>query len=278
MTNNKQDPANFQTRPAATADKAAIAALLNASSTANIGTQVTTPDRVGRWFRWFKHRAETDTRLATTGGAIIGYAHVINEAPHLIVTLKGAVHPDYRGQGIGVHLLQWAEQRARQVIDLAPNGTRVVMHSAIFAANRTGRDLLLAQGFKRVRRFIHLRLEMASPPPDPHWPDGITVHTITAGDWPAVGAALEEAFHDHWGQIDPARLASRSAAGNADTAAEEDDVGDSANSTGAVRATSSPTPIKAALPAPTIFILKWVSPFSGRKTSTKKKYGRDRIG
>ena len=103
------------------ADKAGIAAVLNASSIANTGTQITTPDRVGRWLRWFKRRAESDTRLVTTAnGAIIGYTHVVNEAPHLIVTVKGAVHPDYRGRGIGAYLLRWAEQRAVETIPLAP--------------------------------------------------------------------------------------------------------------------------------------------------------------
>lgn len=225
MTNNEQGPANFQTRPATMADKAGIAAVLNASSMANTGTQVTTPDRVGRWFHWFKSRSHTDTRLvATFGGVIVGYAHVVNEAPHLITTIKGAVHPDYRDRGIGAYLLQWTEQRAREHIPLTPNGTRLVMHSNIFDANHSGRALLLAQGFSLVRSFIHLQIVMDGPPPDPEWPPGVTVQIITAADWPAVGAALEEAFQDHWEQIDPSWSRPALTATGEGTADEEEDI------------------------------------------------------
>jgi ribosomal protein S18 acetylase RimI-like enzyme len=46
-----------------------------------------------------------------------------------------------------------------------------------------------------------MRIEMEAAPPAPVWPEGITVRTMRPGEEPAVHAALNEAFDDHWGHL-----------------------------------------------------------------------------
>ena len=40
----------------------------------------------------------------------------------------GCVRKGYEGRGLGTHIIQWAEERARQAIDRCPEGVRVAMH------------------------------------------------------------------------------------------------------------------------------------------------------
>lgn len=190
-------------RPPTVDDLGKITKLLNARSRDILGTQVTTLARQKRQFQSTDSHPQLNSRLVSRpNGEIVGYLALSNSAPHIVSEIRGAVHPHYRGQGIGTYLLQWAEQRARELIPQAPAGARVVLHGDdIFNTNYLARDLFVSQGYTPIRHFIHLRITMTSPPPEPIWPEGITVRPVVHEDWPVLGLALDEAFQDHWGVI-----------------------------------------------------------------------------
>ena len=77
---------------------------------------------------------------------------------------------------------------------------------------------------------IHLRIELNAPPPAPQLRDQVVVRKIDQRrDWPQVGAALSEAFADHWGQLRPSvELAANDADDGSNDAddVEEDDADD----------------------------------------------------
>jgi ribosomal protein S18 acetylase RimI-like enzyme len=194
----------FKMRAATDDDIEGIVAVINASSMDSLGTPRVTINRQKRWFEISGINLATDSRLVTrTAGEeqVVGYLCLLSESPHVVSAINGVVHPSYRGRGIGTSLLRWAEQRAHELLPLAPLGARVVLHCDIFDANQPGRELLLAEGYDMVRDFIHLQIEMNDPPIRPTWPAGVTVDDITPERWPAVVTALEEAFQDHWGII-----------------------------------------------------------------------------
>lgn len=219
----------WQTRPATAADLDGIVAVLNAHSLEAVGTAAVRPEQVRQWLAWWASsgRLATDTCLVTTGNnEVIGYAHLVNEEPHVVSEMRMAVHPAYWEQAIGLTLLRWAERRTRELLPLAPDGARVVLQHHIFDSDARGRAWLLAEGYRPVRHFIHLRIEMEGPPPEPVWPAGITMRTVTPADWPALEAALDEAFQDHWGvpaETAPSQAADDEAAADAPAKRSEED-------------------------------------------------------
>jgi ribosomal protein S18 acetylase RimI-like enzyme len=196
-------PLPFTFRPATIADLPAVVAILNANSLATIGTTRTAEHWQHR--HWYESglKLSQDTLVAVNpAGDIAGYAELTHEAPHLIHEVSGAVHPNYRRQGIGTYFLRWAEQRGRQLLPLAPAEARVILRTNFFDGERPAIELFTRNGYQQTRYFVHLRLEMREPPAGPAWPDGIEVRPLEPGDWAKVGPALEEAFLDHWGVPD----------------------------------------------------------------------------
>mgnify|MGYP001451360987 CR=1 FL=1 len=123
---------------------------------------------------------ETDARVVLTPeGKLIGYIHVQDIAPpHVLVQMGGRVHLDYRRQGVGTLLMQWAEKRAMQALDKAPEGTRVLLQGGASSVDKSTQALFEAQGFEPIRHFFRMLIEFDGPPPAPAWPEGITVRPI----------------------------------------------------------------------------------------------------
>jgi ribosomal protein S18 acetylase RimI-like enzyme len=201
--NKRQLPPGYQIRPATREDLPAVVALQNASSQDTRGTNCTADHWQMRQWLESGIKLATDSQLVLTqGGTAVAYIQLTSEFPSVIYEFNGVVHPDYRGQGIGSFLVQWAEKRARQTAAKAPPDSRIVLHTSLFDSNQPGTALLQAHGFEQVRHFVHLRLGMDTPPPAPQWPEGIWGRPLQSGDWSQVGPALEEAFQDHWGIIE----------------------------------------------------------------------------
>ena len=52
-------------------------------------------------------------------GKVVGCAKVIAQPPFVQARIIGDVHPEHRDRGIGSYLVQWAEERARQITSRA---------------------------------------------------------------------------------------------------------------------------------------------------------------
>jgi mycothiol synthase len=200
------NPNGFVTRPAALDDVDLIVDVINTAAMADRGTIAT--NREERLIEWGlpQFNMGTDTHLVLApGGKAAGFAELWDERPHVRFYLDGRVHPDYRGQGIGCHLVDWAERRARHSLDKAPAEARVSIHTSTVHGNEAAHELFAGQGFTLSRRFYRMLIEMRpdTPPPQPGWPDGVTVRPYVLGqDDHAVYRTIDEAFKDHWGYVE----------------------------------------------------------------------------
>lgn len=196
-------PEAFTTRPAARADLNALVDLINACSQALIGRpRVEEADLRNEWNSPTFHLA-TDTQVVCDPeGQLAGYVEVWDNPPHVKLWIWGRVHPAYQERGIGSYLLEWGEARARQSIPKAPEGARVTVQQEAMSTHRTARRLLKAHGYREVRHFLRMVVELDAPPPDPQFPEGIRVRTFRRDqDLPAVVRADQDAFRDHWGYV-----------------------------------------------------------------------------
>jgi len=104
-----------------------------------------------------------------------------------IGVLIGAVAVDWKGRGLGATLLERAIARATE------KGAER-MHGIALGPDTAARQLFLSRGFREVRRFYDMAIELAEPPALPSLP----VERFAEEDAEAFHAALDEAFRDHW--------------------------------------------------------------------------------
>ncbi len=152
---------------------------------------------------------ETDTWLVIApDGQIVAYAEVGNRLesdPRLCLRVLPyvAVSPDYRGRGIGTHLLGMAEDWAYRRLASVSNETQVTVWTRVSARNEAAQRILVNAEYTLTRTFQTMQIEMAGIDSAPEPPDiqGIEIRTFRPGEDEQVAyQADEEAFVDEWGK------------------------------------------------------------------------------
>jgi mycothiol synthase len=183
-------------------DLAAICEMLNACDVADCGMPDSPLDQLRGDWQDRRFHLQTDAWLAVApDGRIAGYA-AVNQRLYAYMRADVRIHPAFRGQGIGSHLLSLAEQRAHQFVPLAPAGARVTVQTWHHTGNQQARQLLEAAGFAGIRLTRVMHIELQEEPSQPVWPEGLILRPFVAErDAHAVFEAVEEAFGDHWGHL-----------------------------------------------------------------------------
>ncbi|HEX4208195.1 MAG TPA: GNAT family N-acetyltransferase [Ktedonobacteraceae bacterium] len=134
-------------------------------------------------------------------GQGVGYVHVWRpEESSSEFYASPRVSPQYLHLGIGTYLLQWAEQRMQQILPTLPSQQQVKLHSWIAGVDTAAEPILEHAGFRAVRYFWRMDIEMAQAPQPPVLPEGIHIRAYNPDqDTHRTYEALEEAFQDLWG-------------------------------------------------------------------------------
>jgi len=194
----------FSVRSARMSDLEDVILLLNVCSSRLLGVNLHDPDKLRVEWQTPGFNLTTDTRVVLSPqGEIVGYAEVWDvHEPHVKVSSGGAVHPEFRGLGIGSFLLAWEEARAREAIPKAPPDARVILSQDALTQDEPAKALLQSHGFKRVRYFWQMEIELNGEIPRPEFPPGIGLRTFKEDDLTQVVHAVRDAFKDHWGYVE----------------------------------------------------------------------------
>jgi mycothiol synthase len=195
-------PADVTIRVPRKEELEAICEMLNACDLADCGMPDSPLEQLRADWLDEKFHPETDARLAVAPGErIVGYA-TVGRYKNVHVRFEARVHPDYRGRGIGSHLLAFVERRAQDFVPLAPPEARVALSTWCHSGNTSGKQLLEAADFICNRHTWAMAIDLSDEPPQPEWPAGITLRPfVPERDARAVFEAVEEAFEDHWGHL-----------------------------------------------------------------------------
>jgi mycothiol synthase len=137
---------------------------------------------------WHELELDRDVWLIELGGELAGYAALYTK-PHTYV--DAYVHPDQFGRGVGARLVDLSEAEARH------RGIELIRYGVLDADERA-QELLASRGYREVRRFYRMLIELDGPPEPPEWPDGLELAPFDPTEARAFHAALDDAFADHW--------------------------------------------------------------------------------
>lgn len=138
---------------------------------------------------------------------IIGYAAVFKGDQRF--TFNIYVHPVLAPASLNKDLLTQCEARAFEQIDPRSN-TPVIATIYIAHVNLAERQAAEELEYQLTRYHYGMRINLTSPPPEPLWPDGITLRNAVAGqddrqiydfiqaafDWPGRNPPTFEGWHD----------------------------------------------------------------------------------
>lgn len=198
-------PTGYFARTATLDDAEAVARLKNIFSRSVTGEDERSAGRIlAEWEDPRYDLARSVLLVESLDGELVGEVSVLDtdEVP-VDPWVLGSVHPDHVNRGIGSHLLEWSEARAREAIDRVPVEFRVSMRVGIHQGHGPSRMLLEDCGFQVIRHFWRMVIDLDGIPKDPRWPEGIELRPYRPDqDAEAVYRAEDEAFRDHWGHVE----------------------------------------------------------------------------
>jgi mycothiol synthase len=181
MHDQLQLPAGLTSRPLATADAHAVYEVMAAQEQHDVGAiSIEEADIVADW-----QRPSYDVGASTVGvldgDTLVAYAELMGGSRS-----DAAVHPDYRGRGIGTALAGWLQARAR-----AAGATEIGMPVPQGSA---GDRLLASLGYAVRWESWELQLPEGAEIPARGLPDGYALREATPDDYPACWTLVEDAF------------------------------------------------------------------------------------
>ncbi len=133
-------------------------------------------------------------------GRVIGYTRLWLFEPgetQDVRLLDLKVRPGWRGKGLEVQMLQWAEQRAQEVGKA--HGLAAELQARIRDDQTEMIALFQAQGYTLERYFWTMDRALAEPIPEPTLPAGFTMRqTAGAAEAEQYVAMFNETWIDHW--------------------------------------------------------------------------------
>ncbi|MNM98606.1 putative acetyltransferase [compost metagenome] len=120
---------------------------------------------------------ETDTWvIRDDASAITGFAFWEQQAEGKLISY-GYVHPEHKGCGIGAELLQHLEQRSTAAMSSSGGSSQGdwILSNVIPALNEQAKKLLEDRGYKFVRLYSRMNIDLTEAPPVPEAAQGILV-------------------------------------------------------------------------------------------------------
>jgi mycothiol synthase len=155
------------------------------------GGRPITPQTVAGSLSRPNHSPEQDIFVCEMSGSLIGYIAVMPETGIGRVILNCWLRPEHRQRGLATRLLVYALRRARET------GARVA-HINIMEDNNIARMVLTRLGFKCVRRFLELELDMARFR-GPEASEAQECRHLRRGEENKLTRIQNLSFAEHWG-------------------------------------------------------------------------------
>jgi mycothiol synthase len=157
-----------------------IAALLNEHARNAFGETEMAEAEMRHWFSM----PEIWIRVGERNGRLVGYLDAVSGGK------ERALELDLRAVDAEAAAALLAAGRER-----ANGGT---VRAVVQGDDEVLRGVVERDGWQPVRYSYQMRIELSDDPPEPRWPEGISVRTMQPADEERIHAATNEAFADDW--------------------------------------------------------------------------------
>lgn len=185
-------------------DMAAVVDLMNRTNTVlGLKSTLTREQVESRWRAPYNH-PERDAFLATeTDGMLVGLviADLLDTSNHA----NGVWHvlPDHPEAGRALMHVASA-YFLETAVAASPPDVQIAMEWRLFEQDTAAIEGFESEGWRQVRRFYTMAVDLTSVESPPPLPDGLILRPFTADRLEEVYNAKVEIFQDHWGdQHDP---------------------------------------------------------------------------
>lgn len=167
--------------------------LVNRHADELYGEREETPESMALWLTGPGLDPVTDVRIAIVGGEVRGYVDIdADPDPRYWVDLRV---PPSEAANIRETLMDWAEtQAAERGAGKADALIRFYTSSIDVPTN----EELEARSYQLIRHSYRMRIDFDDDPPQPEWPEGISVRTGTGDDAATAYETQHETFEDSW--------------------------------------------------------------------------------
>jgi ribosomal protein S18 acetylase RimI-like enzyme len=142
------------------------------------------------------------TAGAWAGEKLVGYGLVRRRDaadPVHMIRLQSVVHPEYRTDAVGTHLVEWFARTSREVHERAFPGAPLELHHGSHQNEHWIAGVLTRAGYRHGRTMVNMRVGLADLPPQPPLPDGFEAVPFDHRYDLAALDARNDTFADHWG-------------------------------------------------------------------------------
>jgi mycothiol synthase len=170
------------------ADAPAVTELIAAMDTHFVGAPELTEEDLQD--EWNDLELDRDAWLFELDGELAGYS-VLHTGAHVFA--DGYVHPRHFGRGVGTRIVELTEAEAR-------SRKMQTIRNAVLAADEQARALLDSRGYRPLRHFYRMAIELEGRPPPAEWPAGLRAEPVDyEHEAESFHATLDEAFAEEFG-------------------------------------------------------------------------------
>ncbi len=179
-------------------EAAAIAELANRVSDELFGEAEETEITVRQWLTTPDLELDKDYRVAVDEeGRLIGYADLgAHPDPKYWLDLRVPMSESDETRDALIH---WGEERARE---RASGRDGALIRGFAWAQDVPEKAALERDGYELIRHSYRMRIDFDDDPPEPEWPEGVTVRGATEADLETAHETQMETFADSWEHAD----------------------------------------------------------------------------
>jgi mycothiol synthase len=139
---------------------------------------------------WSRTDLEKASWLLEEDGRVVGVGWLERDG-HELAVFVSIVAQGEKGRGLGAAMMDLGEEAAA-----AAGATR--MQTFALGRDTAAADLFTTRGYREVRRFYDMAIELEGPVEVPAVPDGMSLESFEDSDARPFYEAMDEAFRDHW--------------------------------------------------------------------------------
>jgi len=152
----------------------------------------------------------TDMIVAEVAGQMVGYVRGWWEQESPCIHLykhNGVLLPAWRRKGLGRAMLNWVENRLKDIAEVHPRGSKKNFQVSLSQFQDGTAALLERAGYQPVRYFFEMVRPDLENIPDFPLPDGLEIRPVTPGQYRAIWESIHDSDQEEWGSAEPTEAA-----------------------------------------------------------------------